>query len=325
MSLRCAAAVLAIFVLLPSALRAQEGLLQQCSTISSSNSRLFCNMVVEAIEIAQPRFGLALTGGNPLAGSASTLGMRVGSVPRIAAEARVTAVKADLPPIERIGSNDEIDAAVPAINLDATIGLFDGFSVLPTVGGFLSVDLLASLGFVPLPESEGFNKNASSWAVGARLGLLRESFTAPGVSLSLMYRGVGDVDFGDSNLQTRDAFFRTSNFSVLSLRGVVGKRILFLGASAGIGWDRYKSDVDFGVANPSLIGPANFAFTEDGFDNTRVVYFGALQYTVLVLSLNLEGGYQAGGDTFTAPLPAGQSSTTQNKAAFLSFAIRLTI
>src|SRR5688572_21102686 len=104
MRLRCTAAVLAIVFLLPSALRAQERLLQQCSTISSSNSRLFCNMVVEAIEIAQPRFGLALAGGNPLAGSASTLGMRVGSVPRIAAEARVTAVKADLPPIERIGS-----------------------------------------------------------------------------------------------------------------------------------------------------------------------------------------------------------------------------
>ena len=324
MRLRCAAGVLATLVLLPSALRAQGRLLQQCAGISTNATRLHCNMVVEAIEIAQPRFGLALAGGNPLAGSASTLGMRLGSVPRIAAEARITGVKADLPPIERIGSSNDIDAFVTALNLDATVGLFNGFSILPTVGGFLSFDLLASAGLVPLPEDDGFNKNASAWAVGARLGVLRESFTAPGLSLSATYRWVGDVDFGDRTLQTDQAYFTSSGFSVRSLRAVVGKRLLFLGVSAGIGWDRYKSDVELGVANPGILTP-RFDFTEDGFETRRVVYFGALQYTLLVMSLNLEGGYQTGGDRFTAPLPANQNSTAQNKAAFLSLALRLTI
>ena len=321
---RSAAAVLAILVL-PSVVSAQERLLQQCATITSDPTRRFCNMVVEAVEIGQPRFGLSVAGGNPIAGSASTLGMRIGSVPRVAGQLRVTAAKADLPPIERIGSSNEIDAAVPAINLDATIGVFDGFSLLPTVGGFASLDMLASVGLVPLPEGDGFNDNATSWAFGVRLGLLRESFTAPGLSFSVMYRRVGDVDFGDRNLQTEQSYFTASDFSVLSLRGVIGKRLLFLGVSAGIGWDRYKSDIAFGVANPSLLGAPRFDFTENGLKESRVIYFGALSYTLLVLSLNLEGGYQTGGDNFTAPLPAGQSSMTQDKAAFLSFALRLTI
>ena len=79
------------------------------------------------------------------------------------------------------------------------------------------------------------------------------------------------------------------------------------------------------MANPGLIGSSRFDFTEDGFETSRVVYFAGLQYTLLVMSINLEGGYQAGGDRFTAALPAGQTSTTQDKAAFLSLAFRLTI
>jgi hypothetical protein len=126
-------------------------------------------------------------------------------------------------------------------------------------------------------------------------------------------------------LQDEQSYFTASGFSVLSLRGVVGKRILFLSASVGIGWDRYKSDIAFGVANPGLIGSSRFDFIEDGFETSRAVYFAGLQYTLLVMSINLEGGYQAGGDRFTAPLPAGQTSTTQDKAAFLSLAFRLTI
>jgi hypothetical protein len=194
------------------------------------------------------------------------------------------------------------------------------------VGGFFSLDILASVGLVPLSEGDGFNENAVTFAAGARLGILRESFTAPGVSLSAMYRRVGDVDFGDRDLQDEQSYFIASSFSVLSLRGVVGKRVLFLTASAGIGWDRYKSDLRFGVLDPTALGiVTRHDFTEDDFETSRVVYFAGLQYTLLVLSFNLEGGLQAGGDNFTAPLPAGQTSTTQDKAGFLSLAFRLTI
>jgi hypothetical protein len=311
--------------LLPAAARAQEELTQQCSTIGSEQTRRFCNLVVEAVVIGQPRAGLAFVGGNPITGAASTLGMRIGTVPRIAANLRVTTVKVDLPPIDRIGSTDDIETGVPAFNADATLGLFNGFSLFPTVGGFASLDLLVSLGFVPLPENEGFNEKPISWALGARLGLLRESFTAPGITLSAQYRHIGDVSFGDRQLQDEEAYFDATSFSALSLRGVVGKRVLLFGVSAGVGWDRYKSDVAFGVVNRGLPGSQRYDFSEAGFAANRVTWFGGLQYTLLVLSLNLEAGYQKGGDSFTAPLPPGQSSTTQKNAFFGSLAFRLTI
>ncbi|HSL69069.1 MAG TPA: hypothetical protein VK864_02450, partial [Longimicrobiales bacterium] len=71
------------FAYVPSVVSGQERLTQQCATVSTEQTRRFCNLVVEAIEIAQPHIGLALTGGNPVPGANSTLGMRVGSVPRI--------------------------------------------------------------------------------------------------------------------------------------------------------------------------------------------------------------------------------------------------
>ncbi len=310
---------------LPATLHAQERLTQQCSTIGTDQTRRFCNLVVEAVEIGQPRAGIAFVGGNPVTGAASTLGMRLASVPRIGAALRITTAKVDLPPIERIGSTENIEAAVPSFNFDGTVGLFNGFSVFPTVGGFLSLDVLASLGFIPLPESEGFNEKPFSWGIGARLGILRESFTAPGISLSAMYRHVGNVSFGDRQLQDEQAYFDATNFSALSLRGVIGKRVLFLGVSAGLGWDRYTSDIEFGVANPGLLGGARFDFDESDFQTSRLAWFGNLQYTLLILSINAELGYQMGGDAFSAPLPTGQRSTTQKKAFFGSLAFRLTI
>jgi hypothetical protein len=36
-----------------------------------------------------------------------------------------------------------------------------------------------------------------AWALGARVGILRESFTAPGVSVSAMYRSIGSFSYGD--------------------------------------------------------------------------------------------------------------------------------
>src|SRR5690606_22478681 len=43
----------------------------------------FCNTIGQAIEITQARVGIAAIGGNPTLGTSSTLGMRIGSFPRI--------------------------------------------------------------------------------------------------------------------------------------------------------------------------------------------------------------------------------------------------
>src|SRR5262245_48240463 len=97
----------------PSHALAQDELLRQCVAsiaATSDAARRFCNLVSGAASLAQPRIGMALTGGNPLPGAASTLGTRAGAVPHASMGARVTAVGLELPPIRSFSSSSELDA-----------------------------------------------------------------------------------------------------------------------------------------------------------------------------------------------------------------------
>jgi hypothetical protein len=304
---------------------AQDESLRQCAAgLASDAERRYCNANVQAIEITQARVGIAAAGGNPVPGTSSTLGMRLGTVPRLSLGARVTVVKLELPAIDRISSTNEIDQLMSAIHFDGSVGLFSGFSILPTVGGFGSIDLVTSLGRVSLPDEDNFPSNVTTWGIGARLGILRESFTAPGVSITGMYRGFSPIRFKeDPDSDATDANFELSGSRLLSVRGVIGKRLLFLSALAGVGYDRMSSDVSLASNYPTFMG--GFAVREDGFETTRTTVFGSAQWTLLILTLVGEAGWQSGGDTFTAPLPAGQRSMTQQKPFFGSIALRLSI
>jgi hypothetical protein len=279
--------------------------------------RAFCNLVAQGIEVIQPRIGLAAAGGNPVAGTASTLGMRLGRAPRVSVGGRLTAVRASLPPIRVLGSAEDLDFFIPAIAADASLGLFQGFSPAITVGGVLSLDLLASAGFVFLPGGKGFEDGAPfHWGAGLRLGIVRESFTLPGVSVSAMYRRVGDVRF-----LSPASRFELQDMTNLSIRGAVGKRVYGFGLTAGAGYDRYSSDVAFAVT-PST--PPALFIRMDGFDNDRFMFFANAAFTVLVITGSLELGWQQGGDVVRGALPAPDFDA-EDGAFFASLAVRLTI
>ena len=300
---------------------AQERFASQCAALATADVRNYCARVGEAAEVAQARIGMAFTGGNPVPGSGSTLGRRLRKIPRVSVDARATTIGADLPPTSRIGSDTEVDARVTTFNVDAAVGVVNGFSLLPTVGGFASVDLLASYGFSSLPDDKGFDDSPNSWGLGARVGLLRESFTVPGVSVSAMYRGFGDVDFGDRTLTNRDAAFRLSDQSVFSLRGTVGKRFLTLGATAGVGYDRYSSEVAAILRDPA--GGDPLRVSDPDFDSDRTTVFGNVSWSMLIVHLVGEVGWQSGGDVF--PAPTGFESQADQKAWYGSLAVRVAI
>ncbi|HEX7090485.1 MAG TPA: hypothetical protein VF192_10130 [Longimicrobiales bacterium] len=278
--------------------------------------RAFCNLVAQGIEVIQPRIGLAATGGNPVAGTASTLGMRLGTSPRVSVGGRITAVRAGLPPIRVLGSAEDLDFFIPAIAADASLGLFQGFSPAITVGGVLSLDLLASAGFVFLPDGKGFEDSTPfHWGAGLRLGILRESFTLPGVSVSAMYRRVGDVRFVSPASR-----FDLDDITNLSIRGAIGKRVYGIALTAGAGYDHYSSDVAFAVAPPA---PSPLFIPMDGFENDRFMLFANAAFTVLVITGSLELGWQQGGDVVPGALPAPDFDA-EDGAFFASLAVRLT-
>lgn len=322
-----ACTIVVVLGLLPHGLHAQEErLTAACAATGAADDALrFCNLVAQAIETVQPRIGLAATGGNPVPGTASTLGMRVGTLPRFSVAGRATGVWADSPPILSTGGGNEIDFLLTSYNAHAAVGVFQGFSPAPTVGGVASLDLLGAIGLLPLPSGDGFADDTPfTWALGARLGALRESFTLPGVSITGSYRSVGDAVFGDPSLDATDGFYALDGIGIWSLRGAVSKQLFALGLTAGVGYDHYSSDVQFGFANPSGTGPSEPTVAVDDFENDRFNAFANVSWTLLIVHFVGELGWQSGTDEVDALLPP-TAEVDEGGAFFGSLAIRISI
>lgn len=302
---RATSAAIAIMIAAVSSTRvdAQERLRAQCrdAFAAQPDAREFCELATYAVEAVEARFGIVQIGGNPVPGTASPFGEKIGPVPRFGVAGRLTIAGIELPPIERMGSSETPNAVPVSLNADAGIGIFPGFPLVPTIGGLLAIDALASAGVTLIPNSDGFGgERPFSWALGARLGIMRESFTAPGISITAMYRRFGDVTWGDDDLVETDAYVRLDGRRAWSVRGAVGKRIASIGLAGGAGWDFYSADARVRVANP--IDTAIEA-TEDGVSTSRFTAFLNAAYTTLILNFVGELGWQADGDS--PQLPAG--------------------
>ncbi|HEV2733298.1 MAG TPA: hypothetical protein VGV85_00620 [Longimicrobiaceae bacterium] len=296
------------------------------------SARETCITVAQAVESAQPQLGIVLTGGNPTLGTASTGGIRLGILPRVSATAKANLVFVRLPDIlaESAGSaaqtlNDATGIPVPALSGTASVGVFPGISLAPTVGGVGAVDLLGSATWLPLGtfDVEGFSDDTPdfSWGGGARVGLLRESFTMPGLSVSLMYHSLGTVSYGDVCDQpaplvegrTGDGYRGeaglclgggdpgefTVDLSNWSTRGAISKRLLGLGLTAGVGYDRFSSDAGFGLRTRCPLVNSQTCFARfSGFevDNDRWSGFVNGSFSLLMATFAAEVGWMEGGD-----------------------------
>jgi hypothetical protein len=241
------------------------------------------------LEIIGARSLRISAGGNPVAGTASTLGRRV-SAPRIALTARMTAGPLELP--EQNAPTSESSFLALGFHGDLVIGLFDGLSPAATVGGVASFDLLASAGTLLLSSSEGFETTSPfTWAAGLRAGVLRESFTAPGISLTGMYRRIGTIERGDAGVTQDQIHVRLEDVSAWDVNLAVGKRIALFGMTAGAGYTRHSGQGTLRVRG----GSAAIETDDDDLDGHRVHLFGNLSWTIMVWSLTGEFGWQSSG------------------------------
>ena len=132
-----------------------------------------------------PRVGLALWGGSPVPGTASTHGMRLGSVPRLSGSTRIVVLPMELPPLRDRTANEGVEVLMAGLSTQMSVGILQGLSPLPTVGGLLSLDAVVRGSWLLLPDDQGFDTgNVFAGSIGLRLGILRESFTLPALSLT---------------------------------------------------------------------------------------------------------------------------------------------
>lgn len=306
-------------VLAAAPLAAQNDIETVCSSGILAIAAEECAVVAQAVDAAQPQLGILMAGGNPILGTASTGGIRLGLIPRVSVTGRLNVVAARLPDItEELNGADQVQefaVPAPAVGANVSVGLTQGFSVAPLIGGFGAIDLLGSVSVLPLSLLDDFEESAFSWGAGARVGLIRESFVTPGVSLSVMYRNLGEVTFGnvcsgtetpavdnrsvcsvnDDGEDFGEIQFGLSNWST---RAAVSKRLLGLGLTAGVGYDRFSTDADFAFRAPSGANGADqiFRYQDVAVDNDRWSAFLDASFTVLVASLVGEVGWMQGAD-----------------------------
>jgi hypothetical protein len=225
----------------------------------------------------------------------------------------------------RSGTVGEFETVAPALSGVATVQLFPGFAASPAVRGIGALDLIGTLTWLPFDAvgSDRFVRGSElSYGVGARLGVLREGFTTPAVSLSVIRHDLGEVAAGgvcerDDELATfsdpdDDFDFQLGScagsgdpaeygFDLVdwSGRAAIGKHLLGFGLAAGIGYDAFRSDLRFALEAecPSGVPGRCFAGVSGVRAETdRWSAFGNASFSATVFSVTTEIGWMQGND-----------------------------
>jgi hypothetical protein len=269
-------------------LTAQE---PQCQN-PNPQAQAACNTMVDATKAFHPLAGMIVSGGNPVLGTAGTLG----GFGHVSATLRVNAIKASLPNPDSAAQNpvpSSFDGYLPAPVIDAAVGLYGGQG-----GGLLSIDGLASAVLLPASRVRGMSVDpgapkigevALGLGYGVRVGLTKGSFPIPAVSLSVMKRHLPRVQFGD--VSGGDPADFSTDFDATSWRAVAGTRIVFVDVAAGLGIDHYTSAAVIHYFD----GLTTHTVSLD-LANTREVLFVNGGLTAGLVKLVVELGYQTGTD-----------------------------
>lgn len=324
-----AAALAAVGAGPPGATAQESAIVEACerpSTFQTASVDPGCAAVARSVVLAQPRLLLAAGGGNPVPGTGSTMGVRMGTSPRWSLSFRATGTR--LRALSGVESTLEGSGRSTATGLgaEAAVGLFRGFTLAPTVGGVGSVDLLGSAGVVFPGDDFGRARSAGAggstrpftWSVGVRAGLFRESFTLPGVSLTGTYRSVGRVSHGDPDPIGSPAYW-SADLSALGARLVASKNVLGIGLAIGAGLDRVSGDAR--IRYPS--GASELRDID--LEQDRTLLFGSISYTLVVLHGVVEVGWQDAHDDTAPYLDPALEAEGGDGGVYGSAALRLSI
>lgn len=291
----------------------------QCAA-GRSTLEVPCRELALAATAMQQGAGLASALGSDIPGTPSTLGRRLGRVPRISFSLSALGVRTAMPRLTGPSTEalQQKESFWPlGLRAGVAAGVLDGFRLMPNMGGVLSLDLLANYSLVRLPGGAGFHGSSHGFGAGARLGLVRESFVLPGVSLSATRRWSGTVQAG--SLEDGNPAAVATDLTVSSLRATAGKNWFVIGVLAGVGWDRYEGDASISLN----AGPPEPASADGRIRSDRMLYFAAAWFNFLVSQLSLEAGWAEG---VTDPFDGRQGAfDPAQRTWFASAAFRFTL
>jgi hypothetical protein len=222
-----------------------------------------CDWGASAAHAFQSGVGLLMASGGVIPSSPSTAGTRFGGAPRWILDGGTGFVSYTHPDLSSGAAVDapHVRRTEFAPRITVVRGVFDGFRLLPGVGGIGSVDVVGDRRYRP---TTGFSRSDAAvlaYGGGVRLGLLRESFILPGITLSATVRQGGRIGYGTGSDDRPRVDVAPQ---VASVGAMVGKDLLFIGISAGVQRDWVRGDAR--VLFPSLEGGIPVRGDERRFD-----------------------------------------------------------
>lgn len=344
-----AALLLALGAALPARAVAQGSLASDCAALAGvdAGARQLCVAAAQAAVSAQPEIGVLIAGGNPTLGTAGTGGLRLGILPRVSAGVRISAVSARFPDLRSAANavSKEHHTVAPALAATASLGVYNGADLAPGIGGFGAVDLLGSATWLPFNElggtASGDQTSDFAYGLGARVGILRESFILPAASLSLMRHHLGRAGYGNvcpggesptappggACVGGGDPAEFSFDLTTWSARAVVSKQLLGLGAAAGIGYDRSHSDVRSAVrfVDPSVGVTRIFRPEARDLSQGRWSVFANGSFSMLVARFAVEAGWLQGGDALPEYRELGAKFDPTQGSFFGSIGMRVAL
>lgn len=291
--MRAAPLVSGLFlVAIVSPVRAQT---PECSGYAGNAQRV-CAAAVDGTRAFHPLIGVLVSGGNPMIGSAATLG----GLGHASLTLRANAVEVVLPDLTYNGSNSAVPAGAklfaPAPLVEGALGVYRGVG-----NGLLAVDLLGSAQLLPTDQIDNLTVDAGARKIGglalglgygARVGLVGERGPLPAVSVSIMRRDIPQVTYGD--VPAGDRYSYGVDLHATNLRLVASKQLLFLDMAAGAGWDKYTGDAVIRFRDPITGVPQPDVPVE--LRSSRALAFLNAGMSLSVVRLTGEVGYQGGKD-----------------------------
>jgi hypothetical protein len=231
-----------------------------------------------AIDDATRGLGQVVGGGSALTGPARA----TGGLGHFLLGASVSATRIEVEDPRR--PEGEVDVVLPVGTIYGALGITDG-----GLSGLGAIDLMGRTG--PVVAREEFGDNRALYALGARIGLLREGALAPSVSAALSRTWIDQLEYGD--LDGDEVSFE-ADVHVTSARLEVSKGFLLATPYAGVGVHRTGIEADYRIPAMRSTGDREIRGKIDSSEAHTVTY-GGVEFALALVTASVEAGIYGGG------------------------------
>lgn len=197
-------------------------------------------------------------------------------------------VRVNLPNLDVVQFDPESSSGLNIYGFNTTfdLGLFDGLTISPGVRGVFSIDVLGSASMESFRWNPMYKRaKMGTGSLGIRIGLVRESFTLPGLTVSV-FKGKGTILELRSEID--DGIDLTVGNESMRFRTTMGKEFSKMGILGGVGWNNSNGLLKGNI--PSMTSRFASTFSSKDLVDRQFLYFGGLSFTSMIFQLSMELG-----------------------------------